>query len=304
MKYIRKEIWVIIFIMFSYVSIGQTTKTYELLEFPNLSYLEQSEIANDSLQKLNLIIPQGVDNYPLFIWIGGGAWSYGDKNQEMDFAKLLAKRGMAVASIGHRLSPAIWRDSTLKTGITHPKHIEDIAASVKWLHDNAKLYGYNKKKIFIGGYSSGAHLAALISLDSSYLSKYGLNTTIFKGVVPISGTYDINNYYKVFLNGNSPELAEHHVKAVFGNDVTNYTQASPVNYLENLSFPMLLMCDNNLYNYTNLFEDKIRETNFREVQVVYAYNLTHGELWKNLSYADTSIYRELIIDFIDKQSIQ
>lgn len=33
------------------------------------------------------------------------------------------------------------------------------------------------------------------------------------------------------------------------------------------------MCDNNLYNYTRLWEDKIRATDFRLVQVVYAYDL-------------------------------
>lgn len=39
-------------------------------------------------------------------------------------------------------------------------------------------------------------------------------------------------------------------------------------YLDQLSAPILLMCDNKLYNYTRLFETKIRETAFRAARVV------------------------------------
>ena len=138
-------------------------------------------------------------------------------------------------------------------------------------------------------------------MDDRYLKKHELETDIFKGVIPISGTYDLVDYYKVFANGNRPELAELHVKAVFGNTEENLVRASPVNYLQNLSTPMLLMCDNNLYNYTKLFEERIRETEFREVQVVYAYNFSHGGLWKNLSLSEFSVYRNIIVDFIEDQ---
>jgi carboxylesterase type B len=273
------------------------SENYEV--FYDLPYLSEELATNDSLQRLNLVLPNENDNPPILIWIGGGAWSYGDKNQEMDLAKKLASKGIAVASIGHRLSPAIWRDSALNTGIQHPQHIKDIAASVKWLFENADNYGFDRNNIFIGGYSSGGHLAALIGLDNKYLNQIDLSPGIFKGIIPISGTYDIVDYHNVFLNGNRPELAKLHVEAVFGDSTKYFIDASPTNYLDNLSSPMLLICDNNLYNYTKLFEERIRETDFRNVQVVYAYNLSHGELWKNLSFSDTSVYRKIILDFIE-----
>ncbi|WP_299535545.1 alpha/beta hydrolase [Ulvibacterium sp.] len=278
------------------ISFGQS-EDFEV--YNDLSYLNKESVSNDSLQRLNLVLPSNKEKYPLLIWIGGGAWSYGDRNQEMDLAKKLAAQGIAVASIGHRLSPAIWRDSTLDKGIQHPKHIEDVAAAVKWLHDNAATYGYDKEGFFIGGYSSGAHLSALISLDNTYLNQVDLSVELFKGVIPISGTYDIVDYHNVFLNGSRPELAKLHVEAVFGSTDKDFKKASPITYLKNLSIPMLLISDNTLYNYSKLFEEKIRETEFRDMQVLYSYDLSHGELWKNLSFSEKSVYRAVIVNFIE-----
>lgn len=283
----------------SIASFCQGKDGYDIVEHNDLSYLSEELVSDDNLQKLNLILPVKNDNFPLLIWIGGGAWSYVDRNQEMDLARKFAKKGIGVASVGHRLSPAIWKDSTLNSGIQHPKHIEDVAASVTWLNDNAAKYGYDKDNIFIGGFSSGGHLSALICLDSTYLNKVGLSTSIFKGVIPISGAYDIIDYHEVLLNGGRPELAKLHVEAVFGSTVEGFKKASPSTYLDNLSTPMLLVCDNDLYNYTKFFEDRIRETEFRDVQVVYSYNLSHGGLWRDMSFSEKSMYREIIINFIE-----
>jgi hypothetical protein len=292
-------IFTTILFLISTISFCQSRGNYEIIEHNEIAYLSKEFLSNDTLQRLNLVVPVKSDNIPLLIWIGGGAWSYGNKNQEMDLARKFAAKGIAVASIGHRLSPAIWRDSTLTTGIQHPKHIEDVAASVKWLYENGDKYGYDNESIFIGGYSSGGHLSALICLDSTYLNHVGLSQKIFKGIIPISGTYDIIDYHNVLLNSSRPELAKLHVEAVFGSTVKDFKEASPITYLKNLSIPMLLISDNNMYNYSKLFEERIRATEFRDMQVIYSYDLSHGGLWRDLSFAEKSIYREIIINFIE-----
>lgn len=282
-----------------FLTYGQAEKSLGFVEYLDIPYLAPKLIANDTLQCLNLVIPKKKGNYPILIWIGGGAWSYVDRNQEMNLAYKLAQEGIAVASIGHRLSPAIWRDPKLNSGIQHPKHIQDVANAVKWLHDNAGTYHLDLERLYIGGYSSGGHLAALISLDPLYLDSVGLSTEIFKGILPISGTYDILNYHEVFLNGPNPELAKLHVEAVFGSSEEQMKNASPVTYLENLSAPILLICDNGTYRYTNLFEKELRTVNFQKVQVVYSHNLSHAELWKNISFDEQSNYRNIMVDFIN-----
>ncbi|WP_235297984.1 alpha/beta hydrolase [Portibacter marinus] len=278
---------------------SQLTEQYEVKEIKDIYYIDDS-VTRDTFQTLHLALPMNKDNAPVLIWIGGGAWSYGNKNLEMDFANKVASHGIAVANIGHRMSPAIWRDPSLTSGIQHPNHAEDVAAAVKWLFDNALKYSMNRNRMYIGGYSSGGHLAALIGLDKTYLDKHALNTDLFKGLIPISGTYDIHHYHKVLKNGGRPELAELHVEAVFGDPETNFSDASPVNYLDNLLAPILLISDNDMYDYSKLFEDALRTTEFREVQVHYAYHLSHGALWRELSFSEQSIYRDLIIRFIEE----
>ncbi len=281
---------------------SQDAVGFEVQEHRNLSYLKESFLEKDSLQRLNLALPKAGENFPLLIWIGGGAWSYVDRNVEMDLARKFAKEGIGFASIGHRLSAAKWKDTTLSSGVRHPAHVEDIASSVKWLFDNAFNYGYDKEKIFIGGYSSGAHLATLLCLDDSYLNEKGLSTRNIKGVIPISGTYDIVNYYEVFRTGERPELAELHVQAVFGDTKEDFIKASPVTYLENLGVPMLVISDNAVDRYTRLFEKRLKATNFDDYHIVYVSELNHGELWKNLSFDDYSAYRAKIVAFIKANS--
>jgi dipeptidyl aminopeptidase/acylaminoacyl peptidase len=269
-----------------------------LTEISNLSYLAPGEVEVDSLQQLNLVLPEGVDKPPLFIWIGGGAWAFVDRHQEMDFARKMAAEGIAVASIGHRLSPGLWRDSTRAEGVQHPEHIKDVAKAFRWLYDHAFEYGYDRDRMFIGGFSSGAHLAALLSMDTRYLESVGLKQENIKGFVPVSGGYDIVSYYEVFVNGPNPSMAELHVQAVFGQTEEDMIDASPITYLDNMKLPMLMFSENMTYNYTTIFEDALRETEFRNFEVIHVHKLGHADLWRNLSFAEESPYRERMIQFI------
>ena len=279
-------------------SFGQSSK---VVEYMNLSYIENQPF--NKLQSLNLVLPDTNCNCPLLLWIGGGAWSYVDKDMEMNLARNIAKDGIAVASVGHRLSSAIWKDSTMKTGITHPAHIKDIAKSFKWLVENAEKYGYSKKNIFVGGFSSGAHLTALLGLDSTYLSSEGLTLGNIKGLIPIAGAYDILHYYNVFKNSKtSSAMADTHVKAVFGQTETDFINASPTNYLKFLKIPILLISENTTYNYTKIFEDKIRETEFRDFETIHIHKLGHGQLWRHLSNEENSPYKKTITNFIHNHS--
>lgn len=293
-----KKLIYLVLLLTSAGSLNAQSNTSEIKEYLNLRYVDEEEVLSDSLQKLNLVMPVSGQESPLFIWIGGGAWSYVDRFREMDFARRMAKEGIAVASIGHRLSPATWVNPALNTGIEHPEHIKDVAASVKWLLDHADEYGYSKKNIFIGGFSSGAHLAALICMDDSYLSKHGVSTKVFKGVIPVAGTFDIPDYYNTISNSSSPELGELHVKAVFGQTEEGFLNASPNRYLESLSTPMLLMSDNNMRNYTRLFEKQLEALKFKDFQVVYSSTMTHADFWNNLSFDDKSEHCDQIIAFI------
>jgi predicted esterase len=280
---------------------AQTKDSLAYTEILNISYYTGTGAAS-SYHKLNLVLPKGKTNMPLLLWIGGGAWSYVDRHQEMELARKIAGQGIAVASVGHRLSPATWKDPALNTGIQHPEHIKDIAKAFKWLYDHASQYGYSQNDLFVGGFSSGGHLAALLGLDHRYLKAEGSSIQQIKGIIPMSGTYDIPHYYQILSASSGQQLADSHVKGVFGNSEKDFLDASPTTYLQNLSLPMLLISDTNTYPYAKFFEDKIKATGFTKLQVLHSTELKHGELWKNLSFADKSKYRDTLVDFINSHT--
>lgn len=273
----------------------------EVLDIP---YLAADDIVADSLQCLNLVLPEGVDQPPLLLWIGGGAWSFVDRNMEMNLARQFAERGIAVAAVGHQLSRGAFSDRAKATGVKHPAHIQDVAAAFKWLHEHAAEYGYDQNQLFVGGFSSGAHLAALLAMDERYLTPHGLGQEDIAGIIPIAGAYDIIDYYKAFAeseNENARAMADTHVKDVFGDTETIFKEASPTTYMDNLEIPMLLISEGALYNYTKVFEEKIWESEYRNCQILHAFNFDHAGLWRDISNAPDSQTRKIMVDFIKRQ---
>ena len=104
---------------------------------------------------LDLYLPQkpSSSSLPTVVWIHGGGWSSGAK--ENCPWTWLPSEGFAVASIDYRLSHvAKW-----------PSQLEDGRDAVRWLQEHAAEYGLNPQAIAIGGGSAGGHLAALVGME-------------------------------------------------------------------------------------------------------------------------------------------
>jgi len=101
-------------------------------------------------QKLDLYLPKMDFKLPLIIWVHGGAWLAGSKDQvgPLDYLS----DGYAVASINYRLSQhAIF-----------PAQIEDCKAAVRWLRSNAQKYNLDPNCFGAWGPSAGGHLVAML----------------------------------------------------------------------------------------------------------------------------------------------
>ena len=114
----------------------------------NLVYSEPK----GSPQMLDLYLPeQATSPLPVVVWVHGGGWKNGSKENPRH-AAWLATKGFAVASINYRLtSEAQW-----------PAQIDDCRASVRWLRKNARKYGLDTEHIGAFGSSAGGHLVALM----------------------------------------------------------------------------------------------------------------------------------------------
>ena len=117
--------------------------------------------AGDTLQKhlLDLYLPPNAGpNTPLVVWIHGGAWMLNDKYADMGYMKQTVRgfidSGYALASIDYRYS----------TTAPFPAQVQDCNRALQFLHDNARKYRLDSKRIALIGFSAGGHLASLLAL--------------------------------------------------------------------------------------------------------------------------------------------
>jgi acetyl esterase/lipase len=104
-------------------------------------------------QKLDLYLPEqkeGNGPLPIIVWVHGGAWLAGSK--ENCPAVRFLRLGYAAASINYRLSQhAIF-----------PAQIEDCKTAIRFLRANAEKYNIDPNRIGVWGASAGGHLVALL----------------------------------------------------------------------------------------------------------------------------------------------
>jgi acetyl esterase/lipase len=101
-------------------------------------------------QKLDLYLPKEGRELPLIIWVHGGAFRLGSKEDDVPLGYLAA--GYALASINYRLSQhAIF-----------PAQIQDCKAAVRWLRANAGRFSLDPHRFGAWGPSAGGHLVAML----------------------------------------------------------------------------------------------------------------------------------------------
>jgi len=162
---------------------------------------------------------------PVMFWIHGGGWQAGDKSDVALKPKALTERGFVFVSTNYRLLPEVKMDEL----------IGDVARSVGWVHRNVAKYGGDPARIFVGGHSAGAQLAALICIDDRYLKKEGMSFDVLQGCVPVDGdTYDIPKIimtaeHRQALYGGKMFTFGHRQK--FGNDPEKHVDLSAVTHV-------------------------------------------------------------------------
>lgn len=113
---------------------------------------------NNPRQKLDLYVTEKRPEkpVPLLIYIHGGGWEAGSKDDAAGTLTFAAKRGWAGASIGYRLTDeARW-----------PAQIHDVKAALRWIKAHAKEHMIDEQKIALYGISAGGHLVSLLGTSS------------------------------------------------------------------------------------------------------------------------------------------
>jgi len=190
--------------------------------YATINYLGDAEPRHE----LDLFVPKGAKDPPMLLFIHGGAWLNGDKNDFHKFGVVWEEQGYAVALVDYRLSSS--------GNVKHPMHIQDVVAAYKWLVANAGKYGYRADRIFIVGHSAGAHIAASLA-TGDYIKDVKPSPIAFVG---LEGIYDIPN-----LNAKWPRYRSWFLTKAFG-DAKNWPAASPTRLKPVIASPWLVIHSN------------------------------------------------------------
>jgi acetyl esterase/lipase len=202
----------------------------------NLAYVTNGH----DRQKLDLFIPPGATNpLPLIIWVHGGAWLGGSKEQNPALPYL--QQGYAVASLNYRLSQhAIF-----------PAQMEDCKAAVRWLRAHAKEHNLDPDRFAAWGASAGGHLVALLGTAGD-VKQFDVGSHLefssrVQAVVDFFGPTDLLQMGKQapadsMINHDSPDAPE--AKLIGGPVQENKKKAAaanPITYVSKTAPPFLIL---------------------------------------------------------------
>jgi arylformamidase len=159
-------------------------------------------------------------NGTIFAWMHGGGWTNGYKELMLYMGPALAAHGVTFVSIGYRLAPQN----------VFPVCFHDAISAVAKIHSVTAQIGADPKRLFVGGWSAGGHLAALLATRRDWQSNAGLSADVIRGCITMTGIFD-------FTAGNGMAVRPRFLGAP---ESAQEYAASPIFHISSETTPMLL----------------------------------------------------------------
>ena len=149
--------------------------------------------------------PCGAGPFPAVLEVHGGAWTSGDRFNNVSIAEHLAAHGIAVLSIDFRMPPAA----------RFPETVADVNYGIRFLKANAERFATRSELVGGLGTSSGGHLLLLNALrprDPRYTSHPlpGAEASLAFAVVCWPVADPLDRYRAVQERGNDRLVEAHH----------------------------------------------------------------------------------------------
>ncbi|SMX25588.1 alpha/beta hydrolase [Boseongicola aestuarii] len=131
-------------------------------------------------QIMDVYWPEAVtDKTPILIFLFGGGFSMGSKEQARLIGKSFAKSGIIVAAPNYRLYP----------NAVFPDFVDDAAKAVAHAWSNFRTSAGKPRPILLSGWSAGAYISALVAYDERYLVAQGTPASAINGFIGLAGPY-------------------------------------------------------------------------------------------------------------------
>jgi arylformamidase len=141
-------------------------------------------------QTLDLYRPQNSPPTPapMAIFIHGGYWRAGDKQEATLVVPPLLNAGAVVANVNYDLCPDITLDTM----------VQQIVSAVRYCHQHATEWNADPNRLTLIGHSAGAHLAARVM--NAAADDHGLPANLIQNVIAISGIYEPEVITQITVN--------------------------------------------------------------------------------------------------------
>ncbi len=243
----------------------------------------------DTSLKMDILSPyhQTSDSLPVILFIHGGNWSGGSKEDNLGMLSGYAESGYLCASIDYRLS-----DEAI-----FPAQIEDCKAAIRFLRANAEKYNIDTNHIGVWGSSAGGHLAALMGASNRVTELEGVGNENYSSEVQACCDWYGSLDFRSMITKNDDGVA----KLLGGPPQQNLklaAAASPIVYINKYSAPTLVMIGNRDPGYKNYYKyGKIYCKSLKNLGIYSKLKIIKGA---GHGFSDLSEYKT-VKKFFDKQ---
>jgi acetyl esterase/lipase len=210
----RKRVWlisiiIIILLVLAVLIIGQFTpvvtafllkqpiNAYSFKPPPNFETIQQQVIVhkdipyNSKRTLLDIYSPKNITTpVPVIMFVHGGGFIGGKKENTQAYAMTLASAGYVVANINYDLAP----------GYKYPVPVIEANQALGYLRENIGQFGGDINRVFLSSNSAGSHIAgqmAVLITNHEFANRMGIQPAItkgqLKGVLLYDGVYNMRS---------------------------------------------------------------------------------------------------------------
>lgn len=175
------------------------------------------------------------------VLVHGGSWVGGDKANFREHAPALIEwfleRGYVTVAPDFRLATPLGEEGS----VTPREQVEDLARALAWVDGHGADWGITESRPLLLGFSSGAHLVALLGADPRPLTSLELPEDHVYATLSFDvHAYDVPDTLEL-MEGS---VVEHNIPLIehlFGTTATEQLDLSPAHHLDTRVAPALLI---------------------------------------------------------------
>jgi len=222
---------------YPFISIASTEPPASVQAIKNITYVQYG---NRALQ-LDLYFPKTAHKKltPAIVFVHGGGWEHGYRENFTPMAIRMAEQGYAAATISYRLSPEA----------QYPAAIYDVKAAVRWVRAQARYYGIDAQHIAIAGGSAGGQIASLVGVtngDEKFDPQMQSSkiSSAAQAIINVDGLSDFTSETALKFEDDpnkKPSAAGSWFGGRYAEQTELWEEASPINHISKNTPPILFI---------------------------------------------------------------